>query len=60
MSQLLSFLNFTFHEQITNTLAAAVHLQRYHQSSTTESVRQRNNNNSGLILLVFLLQKSSV
>ena len=42
------------------TLAAAVHLQRYHQSSTTESMRQRNNNNVGFILLVFLLQKSSI
>ena len=43
-----------------NTLAAAVDLQRYHESSTTESMRQRNNNNVGFILLVFLLQKSSI
>ena len=42
------------------TLAAAVDLQRYHESSTTESMRQRNNNNVGFILLVFLLQKSSI
>ena len=31
------------------TLAAAVDLQRYHQSSTTESMSQRNNNNVGFI-----------
>ena len=43
-----------------DTLAAAVDLQRYHESSTTESMRQRNNNNVGFILLVFLLQKSSI